>query len=106
MANNNNGNNSNNNNDNNGNNNGDIKIFTQLLKSDFIKSLFVIILTLMGFTWQTANFKNDLEKTITNIGTEIKVGNIILENRINKLEIKQQSDIDYIKDKFMRSKGN
>lgn len=96
-----------NNNNNNGNNdNSDIKIFSQVFKSDFVKSLLVIILTLMGFTWQTANFKNDLEKTITNIGTEIKVGNIILENRINKLEIKQQSDIDYIKDKFMRSKGN
>lgn len=92
----------NNNNDNN--NDNDIKMFTQLFKSDFVKSLLVIIISLMGFTWQTANFKNDLEKTITNMGTEIKVGNIILENRINKLEIKQQVDIDYIKDKFMRSK--
>ena len=86
------------------NNNTDLNILSQIVKSDFAKSVVVIIISFVGFTWTIASFKNDLEKSITTMNQEIKITNIILENRINKLEIKQQVDIDYIKDKFVRGK--
>lgn len=81
------------------NNNNDNKLLSQLLTSDFAKSLVVIMISLISFTWSLSNAKNDLKESITAMSTELKLTNVILENRIEKLEIKQQNDIDNIRRK-------
>jgi len=86
------------------NGNQDVKIVSQILSSDIVKTLVSIVFFSVIMTWNLNTAKNDLEKSISDLSHKIELQNAQIENRIQNIEDRQERDFKYITENFVQKK--
>jgi len=84
------------------NNNDGTSILNKLITSDFVKTSVAMVVCLIGFAYQASDAKNEIKLSIIQLENKLEIRERELHNRIEKLEIKQQRDINDIEKYFMR----
>ena len=77
-------------------------LILKLLNSQLAKTLMIITITVVGFSYSVVNAKNDLQKSISELNYKIDLQNTQIKYELKEIKTRQEADYRYLTENYVK----
>lgn len=78
------------------------QLILKLLNSQLAKTLMVVTITVVGFSYSVVSAKNDLQKSISELNYKIDLQNTQLKYELKEIKTRQENDYRYLTENYVK----